>query len=246
MQPTFFPWIGYFDMIDHVDRFIFLDDAQLVKRSWGVRNRIKSNNGQLYLTMPVKKTGSRDDTLYANALISEDEKWRKKHLSAFLHCYKKSPFYQEVFPILESVYHAPVNLVSEFNISVIKALCEYMSIDTPFGLSSKIEGVTGTRDERLVSICKQVGTKQYLAAFGSSDYIEKENEAGAFKNSGVELLYHNYLHPEYNQLFGEFISYLSVVDLLFNCGPEESLKIIRKGRKQPLTPAEIRIDLNSK
>ena len=80
MQPTFFPWIGYFDLIDQVETFVFFDDVQLVKRSWQVRNRIKSANGELFLTIPIKKNKIRDELLISEAEIAYDENWQNKHL----------------------------------------------------------------------------------------------------------------------------------------------------------------------
>ena len=234
MQPTYLPWLGYFDMIDQVDTFVFFDDVQLVKRSWGVRNRIKTANGELMLTVPVKKTKSRDETLYSNAKINYEEKWISKHLNSIKRAYSKSKYFSEIFPVLENLISVKYNSIADLNITIIKSIASKLGISTNFLRSSELEGIEGTKDERLVSVCKKIKADYYLSARGSAEYIEKNTPGGAFGKSGIKLYYHNYEHPQYNQLFGEFIPFMSVVDLIFNEGFEKGLEIIRSGRREPL------------
>ncbi len=229
MQPTYIPWIGYFDLIDKVDIFVFYDDVQLAKRSWQVRNRIKSSNGEVWLTLPIKKTKKRDDLIIKEALLNNEEKWIKKHLNTIKLNYKKSKFFNEVYPDIENVYFN-ATLLSDFNIKLIKLISRRIGINTTFINSSSLQNIEGQKDFRLVQICKALQIKKYLSPQGSAEYINEKQKGGEFVNNNIELYYHNYKHPQYKQLYNNFIPYLGVLDLLFNEGVDNSLDIIRSGR----------------
>lgn len=234
MQPGYIPWIGFFDLIDQVDLFIFLDNVQLVRRSWNVRNRIKTSQGELYLTIPVRKSMERSKTMLCNAQIDRDNKWQKKHLKSIEHAYKKSMHFDEVYPFLKGLIESEKNTLSEFNINIIREISFKIGIKKVFLSVSELENISGKKDGLLVSICKETGINEYVSARGSSEYIEKETPGGEFYRHGINLSYHNFTHPVYNQLFGEFLSHMSIVDLLMNAGMEESLEIIRNGRGESI------------
>lgn len=243
MQPTYLPWIGYFDLIDLVDQFAFLDDAQVLKRSWGVRNRIVSQNGETFLTVPLSGHSQSSDSTFTNTAIDAGEKWRKTHLTTIRHAYGKAPFFADVFPQLEALMAAGHTTIAAFNIDFITTTAKQMGITTPLHRTSALTGVDGRKDDRLLAICKAMGADRYLAAQGSAAYIERDHESGAFAGSGVDLLYHNFAHPEYPQLTGEFTSHMSIVDLLMNCGYAQALDIIRSGRRPLLTSAQLKEQL---
>jgi hypothetical protein len=119
MQPTFFPWIGYFDLIDQVESFVFYDDVQLVKRSWQVRNRIKSANGELFLTIPIKKNKTRDELLISEAEIAYDENWQSKHLKSIESAYKKADHF--------TVYLVSCLLITKKNMKALPYLMKHLS-----------------------------------------------------------------------------------------------------------------------
>lgn len=233
-QPTFLPWIGYFAMIESVDLFVFLDNVQLVKRSWWVRNKIKTDNKILYLTVPIKKTESRNNTIANKALIDYDQSFIDKHIKSIKCAYGNARFYDEVFPFIQKCFEVKHKYISDFNISIIKKICKKINISTPFIQSSQLKKISGKKDNLLVSICKEVGADNYLSAEGSMDYIESKNPGGAFYNNDIKLFYRRYSHPQYIQLFGNFVSHLCVIDLLFNIGFEESKNVIMEGKKTPL------------
>lgn len=239
MQPTYLSWIGYFDLIDQSDLFVFLDDVQLVKRSWGVRNRIKSPQGELFLTVPVKKTNSRDDTFYSNAVINYDEKWQQKHLRSIEMNYRKALNFDDTYQIIEKLLSARHETISDLNISVIIKISEVLGINAKFLKSSSFDNNQGVKDEKLVKICQSINADEYLSAFGSHEYIENTNPGGQFSLNKINLFYHYYKHPEYNQLFNDFIPYLSILDLLFNYKYPECLNIIRSGRKDKIFYTDI-------
>ncbi|WP_172970199.1 WbqC family protein [Erythrobacter sp. THAF29] len=243
MQPTYLPWIGYFDLIDTVDHFVFLDDAQVLKRSWGVRNRIIGQNGEAFLTVPLTGHSQIGENTFANTAIDPNPKWRKTHLATIRHTYGKAPYFSEVFPQIEELMSAEHATIGALNMAFIRSTAERLGIETPFNRSSQLEGAEGRKDDRLLAICRVIGADSYLAAQGSAGYIERDNEAGAFAGSGVALWYHNFAHPEYRQAGERFTSHMSIIDLLMNCGYASALEIIRSGRREKLTSAEMKKEL---
>ena len=230
MQPTFLPWIGYFDLIDKVDKFVFYDDVQLSKRSWQTRNKIRTREGEKLISGPILKTKSRSNLFICDAKISYDHKWKKKHLLIIEHNYSKSKYFKEIFSFIESIYQENFLSLSKFNQKLITEISKNIGIKSKFILSSELDNINGKKDIRLVSICKRLGMDAYLSPLGSSDYIELNSPGGEFTKNKIDLYYHNYNHPKYQQQFDNFISHISIVDLLFNYGFTDSLKIIKEGR----------------
>ena len=232
MQPTYFPWIGYFDLIDQSDTFVFYDDVQVVKRSWNVRNKIINNNNELFLTIPIKKTRHRDKTLFTNAVINYDEKWSNNHLKSIESSYKKAPQFDRLIPVINDIFSIEYPTLGAFTTAIIISFSKLIGIKTDFIFSSSLENTLGTKDERLVSVCKQINAKTYLSTIGSSKYIEKSNPGGAFPKNNLDIYYHNYEHPIYNQFNSKsFVSHVGVIDLLMNVSFDKALKTIRSGRK---------------
>lgn len=240
MQPTYLPWIGYFDLIDSVDRFVFLDDAQVLKRSWGVRNRIPAQGGETFLTVPLSGHRHGEGSAFVDTLIDWGQPWSRTHLATIRHAYGKAPHFAEVFASLEAWLSAGPATIGALNVDFICTTARRIGIATPFLKSSQLEGTEGRKDDRLLSICRAIGADTYLAAPGSAAYIEQEQEGGAFADSGVAIRYHNFAHPVYPQRQHAFVSHMSIVDLLMNCGYESALEIIRSGRRPFLASAELR------
>jgi len=233
MQPTYNPWLGYFDLMDKVDLFIYLDNVQLVKRSWQVRNRIKTIQGEFFLSIPIKKTKKRAETLIKDALINDLENWRKRHLKTIEFNYKKAKCFKTVFPFIKELIYSECSFLGDFNINVIEEVKKAIGIST-FTVRSSELPVKGKKDVLLVNICKCVGADMYVSPQGSAVYIEKENPGGAFVREGIKLYYHNYEHPTYKQLYGQFMPYMGIFDLLLNEGFERALNIIRSGRRDDI------------
>ena len=240
MQPTYLPWIGYFDLIDAVDEFVFFDDAQVLKRSWGVRNRILGQNGETFLTVPLSGHKHGKGSAFTDTLIDSEQRWGAKHLATIRHAYAKAPFFSEVFASFETLLSVGHKTIGALNEDFIRSTAVHIGITTAFAESSRMSGVDGTKDDRLLSICRNIGASTYAAAPGSAVYIEKEREAGAFAGSGVDLRYHNYDHPVYAQGRDGFTSHMSIIDLLMNCGYNSALEIIRSGRRKMMTSAEMK------
>ena len=211
MQPTFFPWLGYFSLLDAVDEFVFLDDIQFEKRSWQQRNRIKISDEPRWLTIPVNSKGKYDQIINEVTLI-ESQKNKKNILKTIYHTYKKSKNFEEIYPELEFVILKETDKLVELNIEFIKFVCKLLKIDTVLTKSSSLN-CNGIKDERLVNICILLFSKHYIAPPGSEQYIVKGNH---FNENRIKVSYFYYEHPIYDQLGQKFIGYLSILDLIMN------------------------------
>jgi hypothetical protein len=213
MQPTYLPWLGYFDMISKVDCFVFLDNVQFEKRSWQSRNKIKSPDGELLLSVPVN-TKSKFNQEIKDVELVEPQIFRSQHLKSIERFYAKSEYFSEVFPILEKVFVLKTNKLVSLNVDLIISIAEYLELNTEFFLGSELSA-KGSKTNLTVAQCVELGGTKFLAAQGSRDYVSLEN---GFEDSGIQVEFHEFAYPFYPQQFGKFISHLSVVDVLFNCG----------------------------
>lgn len=217
-QPQFFPWLGYFDKINKADIFVLLDNVQYKKNEWQNRNKIKTQNGSQWLTVPVNYKFPQKMN---EVTLDQNPKWKRKHLNGIKTNYSKAPFFSEYFEIVEKIYSEPSSSISEFNIFLVKEICKILGIKTPLHTASKMGNFTESPDERLIEICQHFGSKKYLAGEGGKGYMNFDK----FKNAEVEVIFQSYTHPTYPQLFGEFLNGMCILDLIFNCG-EKSLSIL--------------------
>jgi len=223
MQPTYLPWVGYFGLMKSVDLFILLDSVQFARRSWQQRNQIKTANKPLWLTVPVISKGRRDQ-LIAEVEIDRSRDFPLSHQKALELNYGKSEHFDSYASQLFTLMGTDNKYLADLNIEVIFWIRNVLGITTPITRSSKLD-VVGAKAELLASICDQVGATEYISPPGSKDYLA---ESDAFARRGIPLRYFKFTHPEYPKRFGEFLPYMSVVDLLFNCG-SQSLSLIEKG-----------------
>lgn len=224
MQPTYFPWLGYFSLIKNSDIFVVYTTTQLTKRSWQVRNKIKGNDSELWLTIPVKKTKSRDSLLISNAEINyESGDWVSKHLNSIRHSYAGCEYFNEIYPIIERVLTSRPKYLVDITVDMLYEFLKLLEIDTKVVVSDTIE-YSGKKDSALISICNELGVDRYMSVMGSMDYILSGDNL--FEKNNIELLWHTYEHPIYNQANGKFISHLGIIDCLFNVGIEETKKLL--------------------
>jgi hypothetical protein len=235
-QPTYLPWLGYIDLIDQVDAFVFLDTVQFEKRSWQQRNRIKVPGGLSFLTVPVSVKG-RFDQRIMNVDV-ENQNFVRKHLRSIEMSYRRSPFFARHFGELAGMLEACVvgSRLADLNIQLIQWLCRTLGVRTTLLRSSEIDR-EGYRSERLLNLCRELNAESYLSALGSAEYLL--NDVPQFSDAGIEVAFQHYEHPAYRQQFPPFCTHASVIDLIFNEG-ERSLGILRSGRRVPLLPAEVR------
>lgn len=234
-QPTYLPWLGYFDLLDQVDKFVLLDTVQFEKQSWQQRNRIKTPTGLLWLTVPVVFRGRLGQRIM-DVEIRDTEFWRD-HLRAIELNYRRARFFDKYFPALNELLRAASSglRLADLTIGLLRWLTEVLGITTPVVRSSDL-AVDGKRTQLLAEICCLLGATTYISPLGSADYLL--NDLPILTGRGVDVVFQHYEHPEYGQLFLPFEAQASVLDLLFNEG-ESSLAIIRSGRRPPFAPAEV-------
>lgn len=216
-QPSYIPWLGYFEQICQADVFVFYDDVQYTKNDWRNRNKIKTPREWQWLTVPVNyEFGQRIcDVKTAN------QQWQRKHLKAIEANYARAPYFKDYIEYFKDMYSREwtyLYSLSEFSVMMLGRI---LKIPTRFLFSREL-CVEGGQTERLVNICKHLGADRYYSPWRSRIYLDEKH----FENAGIKVEFQDYKHPLYPQLWGEFMPYLSVIDLLFNCG-EESLDVIK-------------------
>jgi len=231
-QPTYLPWLGYFDLIDQVDTFVLLDTVQFDRQSWQQRNRIKGPSGLQWLSVPVVFRGRHDQKI-KDVEIREAEFWRR-HLRAVEVNYRRAPFFDIYFPQLSAILQAfPAGAcLADLNLRLLRWLAEVLGVHTPLLSASSLQ-MQGKRTKLLANICLTLGAGQYVSPIGSAAYLLEELEL--LTDYGLDVVFQNYTHPEYQQLFPPFVAYSSTLDLIFNEG-DRSMEIIRSGRGLPLSP----------
>ncbi len=230
MQPTYLSWIGYIDLIDMVDIFVFLDDVQFEKQSWQQRNRIRTPNGLEWITVPVRIKGRFGQLI--NEVSIDPVKFPLKHFKQLKQNYSRASFFKNYFDDFKNIVIEACQSqhLCNLNIEVIKRICSNLGITTEFVRSSEI-GVEGKKSERLVNLLKALEISTYISPQGSYGYIKEEYNW--FKENRIAVNFTSYDHPEYRQVYSPFMPYTSIVDLLFNEG-DASLNIIRSGRGEPV------------
>lgn len=241
-QPTYLPWLGYFDLLDQADRFVVLDTVQFEKRSWQQRNRIKIPNGLQWLTVPVVSRGRRDQRI-VEVEIQEPEFWRDHVRSVELN-YRRAPFFEQYFSIWSDLLRSQSSArnLAELTIGLLRWFAELMQIKAPILRSSELP-VSGKRTELLASVCSWSGATTYMSALGSAAYLLDELQI--LTDLGIQVAFQHYEHPEYRQLFPPFQPNACVLDLLFNEGPR-ALEIIRSGRRPPFAPEAAALQLSER
>ena len=217
-QPQFMPWLGYFDKIVKSDIFVFLDTVQFKKNEFQNRNKIKTAQGWMWLTVPV---------LYkypehiVEVKINNKVDWRKKHMRALEINYQKAPHCHELFPTMEGFYAGDAESLSELNRESILVLLKTLGAHKETKVASELGDFPDEPSERLAAICKSLGADTYLSGAGGREYLNLK----PFHNKEITVIFQEFKHPVYPQLYGDFVPHLSLLDLLFNCGPD-SLNIM--------------------
>jgi len=219
LQPSYLPWLGYFDQLFQSDVFVLYDDVQFDRHGWRNRNRIKTPQGAQWLTVPVL-TGGWPPPRIREVRIDARVPWARKHLQALRLNYAKAPAAEPVLSALEPLLGRAWTHLIDVNLAVFDALCRLLRVKRDVRLSSEL-GIDGQRTERLVAICASLGAERYLSGDAAEDYLD----VSQFAARGIDVEYHRYRHPVYQQQHGAFVPYLSVVDLLMNHG-EDSLNIL--------------------
>lgn len=231
MQPTFNPWIGYFELIDSVDLFLFLDTVQLSQQSWQTRNKIKVANKEFMFSIPIQKTKTKQELMIHETLLDfRKYDFRKKLSKTLLQNYRKSAFFHEVNPFIQELISFETPYLSQYNINIIQKITHKLHIQTEIQTLSQTSFKSDSKKGALVlDICLAFQADTYLTPLGAKTYLQEFYKE--FEKHAIAISYQNYNHPIYQQRGDSFIPYLGIFDLLYNEGFEKSIKIIRKGRK---------------
>jgi hypothetical protein len=217
LQPSYIPWRGYFHQIQKADTFVFYDDVQYDDRGWRNRNRLKTEQGTRWLTIPVHSQGVQvTRTPIRDVRISWDRPWARKHWETIRQSYGRAPHFARYAPLLQEFYARRGELLADFAIELTIALAWELGLRRTRFLRSSDLRAEGARTERLLALLGAVGADHYISGPSARTYIDEERVAAA----GVALEYMTYDYPEYEQLHPPYDPFVSVLDLLFMKGPE--------------------------
>jgi hypothetical protein len=224
MQPTYLAWPGYFNLIASVDRFVFLDDVQFERRSWQSRNRILAQGKEQYLTVPVRKAAREE--IVANMQLDSQQDWRQHHLLSLQHAYSRAPFGGDVISLVQTVLARGQERLVDLNVDLIAAFADILGLAASFTRATQL-GCEGRRSEHLANICRAVDCAEYLSPVGSRDYLVEDQFESRY---GISLAFQQFTPQPYPQIGGvEFVSHLSIVDVLAHCGPEDARAYVLRG-----------------
>jgi len=214
VQSNYIPWKGYFDIIHDVDLFVFYDDVQYTRRDWRNRNKIKTPRGPEWLSIPTD--GDREHLICDVRLV--EPKWQDAHWQTLRHVYGKAPFFERYRGALETMYlETTWTHLSEFNQRFTRLIAEeLLGIRVAFADSRQFQP-TGTKQDRIIDVIVKTGATHYLSGPSAKAYLDADTLAAR----GVELLWKDYSgYPEYPQFHPPFAHDVTILDLLFHCGPE--------------------------
>jgi len=222
-QPQYLPWLGYLAKWAAADVFVFLDTVQYEKNGWQNRNRIRTADGAHWLTVPVH---ARLGTPIGEVSVDTTQPWRARHLRAIEHAYARAPHLPAYRDGLRALLDTEWTRLAPLAVASAEWLGRMAGIATPTRLASSLDvhGAGGDATGRLVAVCKALGAETYLAGGHGARYMD----AGRFREAGITVLYQRYEHPVYAQQHGQFMPFLSGLDLLLTHG-DASLPILRRG-----------------
>lgn len=227
-QPNFLPWIGYFHKLANSDVFVLFDDVQFPRgKSFGYRTKIKTQQGEQWLSVPV--TGRSNMKPYTDTLLDNEENWKPKLLKTVQFAYRSAAFFDTCFELLNNAISLNHTHIYELNAELIGSIVRYLDLKTELARSSEIcqghESLQG--EEKILFILQRLNADKYISGEGegSKRYLNEEN----FKEKNIELVWQAFTPFEYPQLHGPFIPNLSIFDLICNCEPEEAKVLLANG-----------------
>lgn len=222
-QPNFLPWVGFFNKIKSVDLFILFDDVQFERgKTYTSRTKILLQGNETWLTVPV--TNKSSFIQIKDIEVLTETNWKSKHLKCLSLNYKKAPYFEEVFQIIEKTYSVNSKYLIDFNIPLIKDICEYLHVTTELKLSSELDSNNLKGADKILSLLKSVNANEYFSGSGTGSrrYINDKD----FESLGIKLSWQEFIQTPYRQYGAQnFVSNLSIIDLLFYMG-KESCQVI--------------------
>lgn len=220
-QPVYLPWLGLFHKIASADVFCYFDIVQYQKRDFNNRNKIKTNIGERWLSVPVESKDHFEKKVGEIKIIQDG--WQKNHIRTIELQYKKAPYFWKYFDQISQVLvESSTGSLGDLNLSMIKEFNSILGIATPIIIASEYD-FQGVKSDLVLDMCKKLGACEYIFGSQGKNYADID----AFHAAGIVPIFQNYMHPKYTQLHGEFIPNLSVLDLIFNMGAQ-SLDILMR------------------
>ncbi len=219
MQPYFLPYIGYFQLMAAVDKFVVFDDVHYINRGWVNRNRLLLDGAAHTFTVPLR--GASQNKLICDIELMDDDGWRDKLLRTIRQAYAKAPCYADVSALMERIIRHPVRRLDEFLLNSLREIAHYLALGTEIVGSSRIYGNAQLRgQERILDICRQESAQRYVNAIGGEALYDRAR----FSEQGIELKFLRSWPLSYAQGGGEFVPWLSILDvLMFNPQPQARL-----------------------
>lgn len=222
LQPSYLPWLGYFEQMHFADTFVFLNDVQYTKNDWRNRNRIKTLKGAAWITVPVRRLSSIQKI--SETLVDYTHDWVVDHINLLTFNYKNAPYFEAVMEVILPHLKDRYEKLEDLNINLTLDLAHLMRLDRQIVKSSDLEIASTDPNGRLVDICHKLGATEFYEGASGQSYLNHE----LFRQNGVEIIFQDYKHPVTRQFHEPFVSHLSIVDLLFHHGPE-SLDLLTSG-----------------
>lgn len=219
LQPGYLPWLGFFDQLRRSDVFVYYDDVQYDKHGWRNRNRIKTQAGPLWLTVPVRHSGLGFPRIM-DVEIDSRSPWARKHVASIRQAYAGAPFLRSYLPELEELLQRRWERIVDLDIAAVDVMARWFGLGRRTERSSAL-GIGGERSERLLAICRHFNASTYISGDSAQDYLDTD----LFARHGIDVEWQRFTHPTYPQQHGEFMPFMSALDLILNCG-DESLAVL--------------------
>jgi hypothetical protein len=220
-QPEFLPWLGFFSRLARCDVFVVLDHIQFMVRGFQNRNKIRTRDGWMWLTVPVRSPHGKR---ILDVEIDNSKPWKRRHLKAIQTYYGRTPFYEEYVPSLRALYGEPWKKwykLCRLNLCFIIFILKELGLQPKLVMSSTLR-CEGTKSDLILDICKKVGADTYLSGVGAKNYMDTEK----FERAGIEVKYQDFTHPTYKQRYEPFVPNLSVIDALLCIGSKGVKELI--------------------
>lgn len=221
-QPAYLPWLGLIHKIAISDTYVYLDIVQFEKNGNTNRNKIKMSNGPSWLTVPVFLGGHTKNTI-KDIEIDNTQNWQNKHWNSLYTNYNKAPFFYKYSDFLENTYKQKWRYIAELDEYMLKWILQELNITTAFYKASDLN-FEGHKSDLIFDICEKTNADVYISGMFGKDYLDKEK----FTKKNIKIYFQDYKHPVYPQLYRDFLPYMSLLDLMFNCG-DDSLNMLMKG-----------------
>ena len=228
LQPGYLPWLGFFEQVYQSDLFVLYNDVQYTKQDWRNRNRIKTPNGVQYLTVPVGKVPT--NTRIQEVRLPADSTWKQKHLRLIREAYQGAPYFACYFDEIRWCIKTDFSYLQDLNVALIRLLSDLLGLKGKRFQFSSTLAYERSYDKtlNLLNMCLYLGADALYDGQSAKRFLD----VTCFHRHNIRVTFQEYVHPVYPQLFGPFVPYLSVIDLLFNTGPRAVDYVVGKAKSR--------------